>query len=104
MKRLLLIMSIFVVSIGWGQSTERYVTPMELPTNIERYNVDYKLVDESVIVSDSSILSQIDLDRLDSMRAIDHNVVVNDVNTGLEIILFYKKKSARINSLNTFEQ
>ena len=97
-------MSIFVVSIGWGQSTERYVTPMELPTNIERYNVDYKLVDESVIVSDSSILSQIDLDRLDSMRAIDHNVVVNDVNTGLEIILFYKKKSARINSLNTFEQ
>ena len=104
MKRLLLIMSIFVVSIGWGQSTERYVTPMELPTNIERYNVDYKLVDESVIVSDSSILSQIDLDILDSMRAIDHNVVVNDVNTGLEIILFYKKKSARINSLNTFEQ
>ena len=104
MKRLLLIMSIFVVSIGWGQSTERYVTPMELPTNIERYNVDYKLVDESVIVSDSSILSQIDLDRLDSMIAIDHNVVVNDVNTGLEIILFYKKKSARTNSLNTFEQ
>ena len=105
MKILLLTMSLCFVSIGWAQtSTDRYMTTELVPSNLERYNIDFKLVDESVIVSDSSILNQIDMINLETFRAQDQNVIVNDAVTGLDVILFYKKKSGKINLLNTTEQ
>ena len=106
MNIFLTLISLSFTSIIWSQSlTERYITPVEVPTHIERYNVDYKLVDESVIVSDSSILNQIDLDGLDPLRSEFDNVVVHDVVTNLEVILFYKRKTKITNVLlNTTEQ
>ena len=105
MNKLLTIISLSFVSIGWGQITsetltQRYVTPISVPSHIERYEVDYKLVDESVIASDSSILNQIDLDALDSFRALDHDVTVTDSVTNLEVILFYRERTGKNNYLS----
>lgn len=106
MNIFLTLISLSFTSIIWSQSlTERYITPVEVPSHVERYNVDYKLVDESVIVSDSSILNQIDLDGFEYMRSETQNVTVHDSVTNLDIILFYKKKTKTTNNnLNTIEQ
>lgn len=103
MKSTLLLILVFLTSsnFSFGQLslTERQMTPAYIPNHIERYNVDYRLVDESIIVSDSSVLSQIDLEGLESNRALDHDVTVHDIATGLDIILFYKKRGVKPNSV-----
>lgn len=106
MKIILTVLSANFIFVGWGQaSTDRYVTPIDIPTNIERYNIDYKLVDESVLVSDSLILNQIDLDSLDALRFEEHSVTVHDNATNLDVILFHEKKSKiSNNNFNTIEQ
>ncbi len=106
MKTLLTLISLSFTSLIWSQSiTERYVVPVDTPTNIERYNIDYKLVDESVIATDNSILNLIDLDALDSQRLPDTNVIVHDNTTNLDVILFNKKRSINPNVLhNTTDQ
>ena len=107
---ILTIISLSFISTVSGQVnsesvSERNITPITLPTNIERYGIDYKLEDESVIASDSSILNMIDLESLEPMRSEVQNVTVQDSVTSLDVILFHERKSKRSNVLlNTIEQ
>lgn len=96
MKKVILLLFVCASSISWGQgSTGRIAVPDQLPNHIERYNVDYKLVDESVLANDSTILNHINLDALEEFRLNDENVIVRDVPTNLEVVLFYRKKTTK---------
>lgn len=81
--------------LGFAQQTEtptsREVQPVVLKSNIERYNVDYKIINYTCVNGDSTILNHINLDELESHRSTTEDVQVIDPNTGFEIILFHKK-------------
>lgn len=62
-------------------------------TNIDRYKIDYELVDQSSIVSDNSILSEINLERIELLRHETDDVISLDKNTGLEIIIYSVQKA-----------
>jgi hypothetical protein len=49
------------VSLG---QTERKMTPVRIPTNIQRYQDDYELKNYDFEDGDSSVLNSIDLDDL----------------------------------------
>ncbi len=69
-------------SISFGQ-TERKMTPVHSPTNIERYQDDYELKNYTFVDGDSSILNSIQLDEYESLRQMDQNIeidiVINDI-------------------------
>lgn len=67
MRYLYLFISLLWSSVSFGQ-TERKMTPIHIPTNIERYQVDYELKDFTFVDGDSSILTLINLDQLEEQR------------------------------------
>jgi len=90
---ILIIVSTFS-GLAFSQSIEeRAAVAQEIKSNIERYNVDYKILDESLIESDSSVLNLIDLDHLGNFRNETSNVVITDKRTGIKVVLFFKKEN-----------
>lgn len=66
----------------------RHMQGSIIGTNIQRYNYEYKLVDETVLNADSTILSNLDLNILEYYRLPSEDVVVFDRISGLSIIAF----------------
>ncbi len=96
MKSLLLTVlccGFFFTGLHAQESTSRIVIPVEYPTNIERYGIDYELKDYSFQNGDSTILNTINLDHYDHLRNPNHYVEVLDPSTGLTIILYHEKRS-----------
>lgn len=73
--------------------TARIQADPELPTNIERYGIDYKLKDYSFTSGDSTILESIPLEQYESMRSNESDVEIFDPISGQTLILFHEKKS-----------
>jgi hypothetical protein len=96
MTKFLTLISIGISICSFGQqtlnSTSKQLTPIEYPTNIERYNVDYKLVDTTVLNGNWQLVNQINLENLEQFRSTSIDVIVSDPNSGFEIILFNEKK------------
>ncbi len=87
---------------SYGQTNHLELTkknqPSSIGTNLERYNVEYRLVDESIITSDSSVLSTLNLNILDYNRTKSEDVVVFDRNSGLNIIVYSFERIVSIKS------
>jgi len=85
----------FIALSYWSTSqvdyTSKMVTAPPIPTNIERYEVDYKLKSHVFIDGDSSVLNQIDLRLLEEYRDTTEDVEITDPTTGLKVILFFEK-------------
>lgn len=78
---------------AFGQThLSRIAQQPEIPSNIERYESDYKLKDYTFVNGDSSILESINLEYLEQFRSTEHNIEVIDPNTGLSVILFSERK------------
>lgn len=93
-------MCLAISNYGISQSsqdvTSKQVIPVVVPTNIERYNIDYKLLDSTVLNGNLELLNQVDLDYLDSFRSPSSSIQVTDPNTGFEIILFHEKRDVNL--------
>lgn len=70
------------------------MSPIVAPTNIERYNIDYKLMDTTVINGNWDLIDQVDLNLLEAFRSSVASVQVTDPITGYEIILFHEKRES----------
>ena len=97
MKKTLLLIALFSLSNSYLDaqinSTERFITQSaHIPTNIERYKVDYEIVDQSIIESDQSILSELNLERIEYLRHETDDVITIDKNTGIEIVIYSVQK------------
>ena len=102
MKKLATILLFGVSFCSFGQADlsthTRSSQESIIGSNIQRYNYEYKLVDESVLNADSTILSNLDLNILEYYRLPSEDVVVFDRISGLSIIAFSFDK---IRSKNT---
>ena len=82
-------------SFAFGQK-ERKMTPVHIPSNIERYQDDYELRNYTFVDGDSSILNSIQLDEYESLRQMDQNIeidiVINDIPQKL---IIYAIKNVR---------
>ena len=95
MKRKISFIFVCISVLGFAQEqetpTSREVQLAVSFSNIERYNVDYKILNYSFMNGDSTILNQINLDELEAYRSPTENVHVIDPTTGLDVLLFYRK-------------
>ena len=87
MRYLYLFIPLLWSSVSFGQ-TERKMTPIHIPTNIERYQVDYELKDYTFVNGDSSILTLINLEQYEHLRLQNQDVEISDDSTEKIIILF----------------
>jgi hypothetical protein len=71
-------------SVSLGQ-TERKMTPVRIPTNIQRYQDDYELKNYDFEDGDSSVLNSIDLKQYESFRQLNEHVEIelNFIHTTL---------------------
>ena len=67
MRYLYLFIPLLWSSVSFGQ-TERKMTPIHIPTNIERYQLDYELKDYTFVNGDSSILTLIKMEQYEHLR------------------------------------
>ena len=89
-----LIISNYGISQTSPDISSRQVIPIEVPTNLERYNVDYKLMDSTLLNGNWDLIDQVDLNYLDSFRSQSTSVQATDPITGFEIILFHEKRES----------
>jgi hypothetical protein len=87
MRYLYLFIPLLWSSVSFGQ-TERKMTPIHIPTNIERYQLDYELKDYTFVNGDSSILTLINLEQYEHLRLQNQDVEISDDSTEKIIILF----------------
>ena len=93
-KILLTLISVGIYSVSFGQNlTERMMTPIITPTNIERYGIDYEIKNYLFNPSDSALINSIDLQALESYREQFQEIEAVDTVTGLIVILYFEKKS-----------
>ncbi len=71
-----------------------------VPSNIERYKVDYEVVNYTFIDGDSTILEQIDLNFLEQFRRPDYDSRVEDPVTGLHVLLYGSMKKEGSHNIN----
>lgn len=69
------------------QTKERYM-PITTKTQTERYGVDYELVDYVFENGDSTILEQLNLDHLESLRETTRSVIVIDKALDVKVKLY----------------
>lgn len=97
---------VLILSTGYsqiqvfGEESKRISSTPNTSNNTERYGVDYKLVNESILQNNPAILNDINLDELEQYRSKTEDVTVIDPNTGLSLILFYKKRVKLSNEPN----
>lgn len=108
MKKILAVLFFSISLVGYSQieginPSARYRVPIHTPNNIERYGIDYELKNYTLSQSDSTLINEIDLNALDHLRAQDHNVEVTDPESGLIVILYYKKRIRTGNTLLIIE-
>lgn len=102
MKRIILLFCLGLsTTISHAQNTEKYAEPIRVRTNIERYKLDYELVDGTVIAGDNSILNSLELFRIEYVRQESDDVVFLDKNSGLEILVYSNQKVALRKKSNT---
>ena len=102
MKIRILIISFLFISIGWSQNHfDRHNPTVDFQTNIQRYNKDYELVDESALISDSSILEEINLFTIDALRINDEDLIINYRGLNIEIIIYSRQKAIENNAYFT---
>lgn len=91
----LILPSLLWSCFSFGQ-TERKMTPVHSPTNIERYQDDYELKNYTFVDGDSSILNSIDLDDYESLRQMDQNIEIDIVLNGTpQMLIIYAVTNLR---------
>lgn len=105
MKKTLLLITLFNLSIASLNAqvnlSERYITQSaHIPTNIERYKIDYQLLDESIISDSKEILLSLNINALEEQRLEDEDIQLVDESTGIVVILYSYSKCA-INKNNS---
>jgi len=94
MKYYVSVLAISLVFLGFGQNNlERYNPSGNPVSNIERYKLDYELVDESLLFTDSTILNEINMRTIDALRKEDVDTVINYRNLNIEIRIYSKQKA-----------
>lgn len=78
-------------SVSIGQ-TQRKMTPVRIPTNIQRYKDDYELKKYDFEDGDSSILNSIDLKQYESFRQLNENVEI-ELNFMHRTLILYSVES-----------
>lgn len=89
--------------IGFSQKlvnqTERYSLNQKKTTMKDRYHIDYDLVDESLLGSDSLVLKTLNSDLIEDARKEIEDVIIYQEDTGIAIRVFSYEKTA-INKKN----
>ncbi len=95
-KHILLVFALFsLTTLSFSQNiTERHQTPVEIPSNIDRYKVDYELVDESLIATDNSILTSLNLDAIEAVRLETEDTIYFDEVAEIELRVYSVAKTA----------
>lgn len=92
MKKLSILFLFGISLCSFGQADlSTHTKNMQEPiigSNIERYNIEYRLVDETLLNSDSTILNSLNIDKLDYFRKDSEDSIFLDKNSGIEVIVF----------------
>lgn len=99
MKKILFAIALLGMNSSYSNAqlnqTERYVTTgVHIQTNIERYKIDFELVDESIISDSKEILLSLNLDLIEDKRLEDVDQVFMDPTTQIEILVYSYSKVA----------
>lgn len=70
---------------------KRYVQPNSALNNIERYKLDYELLDESLL-GDSTILLDLDFNSMEQFRNDVHDMRAEDPNTKVGVLLYNRSR------------
>lgn len=100
MKKTLFIIVVLAMSSSYSNAQNtiaRYgTTNNQIPSNIQRYGIDYELVDQSLLGQDSLILNDLNLLTIDAYREEANDVIF--VYKGLDIsIKVYSRMRASEN-------
>lgn len=94
MKYIISAFAISIVITGFGQNhLERHNSGKIHYTNIDRYKIDYELVDESLLGIDSTVLNEIDMRTIDALRKEDVDTIINHRHLNFEIIIYSKQRA-----------
>lgn len=74
--------------------TERYAKPVKIPTMKQRYKIDYELVNQSLLGSDSLVLLKIEPDFIERARQETEDVIVHLPDDDLAIRVYSYQRVA----------
>lgn len=91
----LILPALLCSSLSFGQ-TDRKMTQVHIPTNIQRYQDDYELKNYTFVDGDSSILNSIQLDEYESLRQMDQNIEIDIALNGIpQKLIIYAIRNVR---------
>ena len=64
-------------------------------SNIERYNLDYELLDHAFLNGDSSILNVLNIEGMLLSRKINHDVEITDLEHGVRILIYSEARAKK---------
>lgn len=89
--RYFIIACLILLSYGLSAQTAKMAPTASIPTNVERYGVDYEL--KNVTTPDPGILVQLNLNQYESLRQQTSDVEVNDPQNNVTIVLYALEKT-----------
>jgi len=88
MKLYLTFTCVFLSLASFAQPTSRNVVHTNQKSNLERYKVDYELMDYDFTQNDSTIINQLDLSITNSLRRENVDQAYRDLQNNVVIIIY----------------
>lgn len=104
LRKTLPVLVLFLASTAFGQLSQEIGTTSKQrfdpvpPSHVDRYGIDY-IVKHYDFNGDSTILESIDLENMEQYRQLDSDIELIDANTGLTVVLFYRKRSEKLTTI-----
>lgn len=98
MKNLLIVLGICLVGSSLiAQQEQTGKETFQSENNIQRYNLDYELVDYTFVNGDSSILNELNIVGTFHARLINEDLLLTDIQHNVKILLYseYRMRAAR---------
>ncbi|MCO5260452.1 MAG: hypothetical protein M9916_09945 [Crocinitomicaceae bacterium] len=98
MKKIFVITTMFLVA-NWGfsqfeNSLQRMMPSIKPVTLKDRYRVDYRLENETLLGADSTVLTTINSEFIDNNRKEQEDVVLHCPDSNIRIIIYSEEKVA----------
>ncbi len=101
-KILLFGICLLITGFSFSQQTSKKMMPVTPLSGIERYKIDYELVNYTFVDGDSSVLNLIDLEHFDVVRKENQDIEITDSVTGLKVLIYSKVKAREKKSVNKY--
>ena len=93
MKKLLTFFCFLIGTTSLVAQQEQYATEVaDNETNIQRYGLDYELIDYTFVNGDSTILNELDITANFHARLLNDDLVLTDIAHNVKILLYSESR------------